>query len=571
MTVFEDEFGRPEATSAPGGSPRSRTSTSGDVSWLRSPHPTVVADREGGVVEFNGAAADLFPGMGVGSWLDDVAPGWLADAHRRLAHPAPTTIPAPASRRARPPLRGRHAGRLLRAHPTESGHGDVAWWLVDDTDLTAAEEALRIEQERTAILAEASTQLLASLNPDRCLEKVVLLAAAHLGDAALVISPPVRNRYGVVTAVGGRCARAQVKMDPTTVPGLAEALQGFPPVPARWIDPAELPDWALPEGFEGAPGAVAITPLPGHGVPAGALILLRRGGRKAFEASEERFARLFAARAGAALSAARLYAEQARVTRALITELLPPQLHHVRGVDFAGGYRTSQDTERIGGDFYDVHAGTDEGQETLAVLGDVCGKGLDAAVLTGRIRSTVHALLPLADDHQNVLKLLNGALLTARHTRFATLVLASVRRSGGLVRLRLTSAGHPPPLILRTTGAVEEADTSGTLVGALPEVTSRSTTVQLSPGETCLLYTDGITEARGGPLGSSMFGEERLRSALAECVGLPAEAVVERLQMLAGDWVGRGPHDDMAVVAITAPHTNHLSAVNGHTRGRYTA
>ncbi|MFD7962894.1 PP2C family protein-serine/threonine phosphatase [Streptomyces zaomyceticus] len=560
MTVFEDGFARSPAGAAAGG-----------ISWLRSPHPAVVADRESGVVEFNAAAADLFPEMGVGSWLDDVVPGWLSDAHRRLARrvPAPSAA-APATRTGRLALRGSHEGRLLRAHPTESGHGDVAWWLVDDSDLNAAEDALRTERERTALLAEASTQLLASLNPDRCLEKAALLAAAHLGDAALVISPPVRNRYGVVTAVGDTCVRSQVAMDPASVPGLAEALQGFPPVPARWIDPAELPEWAVPEGFVGAPGSVAIAPLPGHGVPAGVLILLRRGGRRAFDTSEELFARLFAARAGAALSAARLYAEQARVTRALIAELLPPQLHHVHGVDFAGGYRTSQDTERIGGDFYDVHAGTAAEEETLAVLGDVCGKGLEAAVLTGRIRSTLQALLPLAGNHQNVLELLNGALLTARHTRFATLVLASVRRSGSQVRLRLTSAGHPRPLILRTTGEVEEADTGGTLVGALPEVTSRSATVHLSPGETCLLYTDGITEARGGPLDASMFGEDRLRATLAECVGLPAEAIVERLQMVAGDWVGRGPHDDMAVVAITAPRTTHLSAVNGHTRGRYT-
>ncbi|GGU97604.1 hypothetical protein GCM10010275_40050 [Streptomyces litmocidini] len=559
MTVFEHESGRSRVTPTVAG-----------TSWLCSPHPALVADRQGGVVEFNDAAADLFPEMGVGSWLDEVVPAWLADAHRRLARPPRTRSAEASVRTGRPSLRGSHEGRLLRAHPTESGHGDVAWWLVDDSDLTAAQEALRAEQERTALLAEASTQLLSSLNPDRCLEKAALLAAAHLADAALVISPPVRNRYGVVTAVGERVTGLQVAMDPTAVPGLAEALQGFPPVPARWIDPAELPEWAVPEGIEGPPGSVSITSLPGHGVPAGVLILLRRSGRSAFDASEELFARLFAARAGAALSAARMYAEQARITRALIAELLPPQLHHVHGVDFAGGYRTSQETERIGGDFYDVHAGADADQESLAVLGDVCGKGLDAAVLTGRIRSTLHALLPLADDHQNVLKLLNGALMTARHTRFATLVLASVRRAGGRVRLRLTSAGHPGPLILRTTGEVEEADTSGTLVGALAEVTSRSATVHLAPGETCLLYTDGITEARGGPLGSVMFGEERLRAALAECVGLPAEAVVERMQMIAGHWVGSGPHDDMAVVAITAPHTTHLSAVNGHTRGRYT-
>ncbi|MEU5217050.1 PP2C family protein-serine/threonine phosphatase [Streptomyces sp. NPDC020807] len=559
MDVFEDESGRSRET-AGAGSPL----------WRGSPHPSVVADREGGVVEFNAAAALLFPLLGIGKGLDEAVPGWLADAHRQLARPART--PATSGRAGPAPLRGNHDGRLLRAHSAASGHGDVAWWLVDDSDLTAAQDALRTERERHAILAEASTQLLASLNPDRCLEKAALLAAEHLGDAALVISPPgARNRSTVVTATAGAFERTQLALDPALVPGLSEALQGFPPVPARWIDPAELPSWAVPEGFGGPPGSVAITPLPGHGVPAGALILLRRGGRRAFDASEELFARLFAARAGAALSAARLYAEQARVTRALIAELLPPRLHHVGGVDFAGGYRTSQDTERIGGDFYDVHPGTDDGRDTLVVIGDVCGKGLDAAVLTGRIRSTVQALLPLAGDHHDVLRLLNGALLTARHTRFATLVLASVRRTGGRVRLRLTSAGHPRPLVLRLTGEVEEADTGGTLVGALPVVSSRSTTVDLSPGETCLLYTDGITEARGGPLGPAMFGEDRLRSVLSECVGLPAQAVVERVQMIAGDWVGRGPHDDMAVVAITAPHTTHLSAVDGHTRGRYTA
>ncbi|MFJ7984237.1 MULTISPECIES: PP2C family protein-serine/threonine phosphatase [unclassified Streptomyces] len=560
MTVFEDESDRSRGTPATVG-----------TSWLRSPHPAVVADRQGGVVEFNEAAADLFPRIGVGSWLDEVVPGWLADAHRRLALPPRPRSEAAPARAGGPALRGSHEGRLLRAHPTQSGHGDVAWWLVDDSDLTAAEDALRTERERAALLSEASTQLLASLNPERCLERVALLAATHLADAALVISPPAKNRYGVVTAVGDRVTARPVRMDPADVPGLAEALQGFPRVPARWMDPADLPDWAVPEGFDGPPGSVSITSLPGHGVPAGALILLRRSGRSAFDASEELFARLFAARAGAALSAARMYAEQASITRALIAELLPPQLHHVHGVDFAGGYRTSQDTERIGGDFYDVHPGADADQESLAVLGDVCGKGLDAAVLTGRIRSTLHALLPLAGDHQNVLKLLNGALLTARHTRFATLVLASVRRSGGRVRIRLTSAGHPGPLILRGTGEVEDVDTSGTLVGVLPDVNSRSATVHLAPGETCLLYTDGITEARGGPLGSTMFGERRLRTALAECVGLSAEAVVERIQMLAGNWVGGGPHDDMAVVAITAPHTTHLTAVNGHTRGRYTA
>jgi serine phosphatase RsbU (regulator of sigma subunit) len=326
-------------------------------------------------------------------------------------------------------------------------------------------------------------------------------------------------------------------------------------VPARWIDPGDVPDWVVPAGFDGPVGSVIVTPLPGHGVSAGALILLRSSTEQAFTPGEEEFARLFAARAGAALSAARLYSEQSAITATLMRELLPPVLRSVHGVEYAGRYRTAGDHERVGGDFYDVHPGADASQETFVVLGDVAGKGLDAAVLTGKIRNTLHALLPLASDHGQVLTLLNGALLTSHHTRFATMVLASVRREGSGVRLRLTSAGHMPPLLVRTDGTVEEAATHGALVRALPTVTVRTAETVLAPGETCLLYTDGITEARGGPLGDELFGERRLHQALVEGAGMPGEAIVERVQMLAAQWLGPGSHDDMATVAISAPRT----------------
>lgn len=99
-------------------------------------------------------------------------------------------------------------------------------------------------------------------------------------------------------------------------------------------------------------------------------------------------------------------------------------LRSVHGVEYAGRYRAAGDHERVGGDFYDVRPGADASRETFVVLGDVAGKGLDAAVLAGRTRDTPHALLPPASDHGQVLTLLNGALLTSHHTRFATMVLA---------------------------------------------------------------------------------------------------------------------------------------------------
>jgi serine phosphatase RsbU (regulator of sigma subunit) len=425
------------------------------------------------------------------------------------------------------------------------------WWLTETTGLSRLERDLCQERERAAFLTTASDRLLTSLNGSRTMEVAAELAAGRLADAVWIIEPEVRGRHAAVLCVRGeRPSHVTLDIRAEDLPGLVEALQGFPPVPSRWIDPSSAPEWIVPDGF-GPTGSLVVTALPGHGVPAGALILLRTAGEHAFSEPEEAVARLFAARVGAALSAARLFEEQSAITDILTAELLPPVLRQVDGVDFAGIYRPAQDTSRLGGDFYDVHPLEDGG--SLALLGDVCGKGLEAAVLTGKIRNTLQALLPMADDHVRMLELLNSALLSSHETRFATLVLASSTWDGETVRLRLTRAGHLPPLLVRADGTVEEVLGRGSLVGVLPSVGATTQTIELAPGETCLLYTDGIIEALGGPLGDEMFGEHRLRRALTECVGMPAEALVAHVLMLATQWLGGAVHDDMAALAIAAP------------------
>ncbi len=509
--------------------------------WQAAPVPVVVVGWDGAVEAVTDVCRDVLPGVSAGARFAGVAPVWLREAHDRVVAGGTGEV-----------ARGLLGDRSFAAHAVPHGADGVAWWLVE----TTAEEALRLERKRTEFLATASSALLASLNPGRCMEMTARLAATYLADAAVVIGPGRQGWYPTVTCERDGVPRHdRLAFDPADVPGLAEALQGFPPVPSRWIDPAAAPGWAAPPGF-GPVGSLVVTPLPGHGVPAGALVLSRRSAEAAFRDDEELFARLFAARAGIAMSAAHVYAEQSAITELLMRDLLPPNPREVAGIEFAGRYRAAFDTERVGGDFYDVHPPDEERAETLAVLGDVCGKGLEAAVLTGKIRTTLRALLPMADDHQRLLRLLNNALLTADSTRFATLVLASAVRAGADVRLRLTAAGHLPPLVVRVDGTVEEVGTRGTLVGVLPSMRSTTAQVTLSAGDTCLLYTDGITEARGGPLGGDMFGEQRLRTALAECGGLPAEAVVERVQMLATQWAGARSHgtvDDIALLAISAP------------------
>jgi serine phosphatase RsbU (regulator of sigma subunit) len=537
--------------------------------WTYVACPTVVVDPAGVIRALSASAEALLPGAVNGSRLETTV-DWLSPVHQRLV----ATSRVPDSWESFNAA-GSVGGQKYEAHHAMLPSGEVAWSLVEDTGhvLREAQYALTREHERAEFLLEASSVLMASLNIDRCREATVLLAARDLADAAVVVAPASRGRRMPIFYCDdtGTVEQRSVDADAASVNGLSEALRGFPPVPSRWIDAATLPDWLIPTGFDGPAGSVMITPLPGHGVSAGALVLLRHAEEGVFSEGEEVLARLFAARAGAALSAARLYAEQAAITRTLMRDLLPPQLHPVHGIDFAGAYRASEDYEVVGGDFYDVHPATTPDGETLVVLGDVCGKGLEAAMLTGKIRNTLQALTPLAANHQDVLELLNNAMLSTEHARFATLVLASVGVRDGSVLLRLTSAGHLPPLIIRDGGRVEVADTRGTLIGGLPEIRTQSYETTLAPGETCVLYTDGVTEARGGPMGDYLFGEERLSAALAECAGMPAAAVVESVMMLATQWIGRQVHDDIAVVAITAPRRTHLSAVDGHTRGRFTA
>ncbi|WP_131741321.1 PP2C family protein-serine/threonine phosphatase, partial [Actinomadura roseirufa] len=520
---------------------------------LPAPYPVLAVEASGVIAHLNDAARLLLSAT-AGTALADTAPGWLAEAHRELAaRPRPA---GPDSGGAGPDAQGMIGDRSFEAHAVpRDGSGPVLWWLFDVTGHRRLARELEVERERTAFLAEASSRLLASLNVDRCMEVTAQLAVRHLAEAALVIAPGAGRVHRVVSCdAGGRVAHEDLLVDPADLPGLAEALRGFPPVPSRWIDPAAAPGWVARRSL-GEPGAIVVTALPGHGVPAGALVLVRRRGQDAFSAGEEVVARLFAARAGAAMSAARLYAEQASITETLMRELLPPRAQELDGIGLAARYRPAGDGERVGGDFYDIYPATGPApdEESLVVLGDVCGKGLEAAVLTGKIRHTLRALLPLAGDHQRVLEMLNATLLHTGATRFVTLVLASVRREGDGVRVRLTGAGHAPPLIVRRDGTVETAVTGGSLIGVLEDITSTSETVRLDPGDICLLYTDGVTEAVGGPLGDEMFGEERLADELRACGGMPPEALVERVDMLASQWAGGGHRDDMAVVAISAP------------------
>ena len=453
-------------------------------------------------------------------------------------------------------------GRHVQGDRRDLGGEHYGWYLQDVTPLER-------ERARTAFLAEAGRRLAASLNHRRSLRTTAELAVSHLADAAVVVLPSARRQSEWVRLVAGATVDEGTLRERRLgeVPGLVEALGGFPPIPSRWLDAGQAPDWLLPRGF-GPIGALLVIPLPGNAEPAGALILARRGADAAFSDDDELLARIFAARAGAAISAALLYREQVDTTAVLQADLLPPELPQPDGVELIGSYQAARDSLRVGGDFYDVFKPTPRSPDTVIALGDVCGKGPEAAVLTGKVRQTLRALRLVEVPPDEMLGVLNQALLEGgRQHRFVTLVVGSVVRADhGRVRLRLASGGHPPPLVLRADGTVEEVPTSGTLVGVVPEIVVHPADVELAPGELCLLYSDGLTEARGGPSGNEQYGEQRLHTALSSCHGMPGQAAVERIRQLVSDWVRGGTRDDIAMLAVRAPSRTPLSLRGGGAR-----
>lgn len=252
-----------------------------------------------------------------------------------------------------------------------------------------------------------------------------------------------------------------------------------------------------------------------------------------------------ARRAALALAAARVYEERAALAETLRAALLPPELPTIPGIELGARYRAAQEATEIGGDFYEV-AALGNGAWTVSV-GDVCGKGVDAAVLTGQVRQSLRTAVLANDDPPASLSLLNAAMLATDGTRFVTLLHGVMRVDEGGAHIRLACGGHPQPLVLRSDGRVDLVSVTGTLVGMLPGVTFGASDIHLGPGETLLFYTDGITEAR---VDGELLGPERLMAMFGDCRGMPAQSVTERVEQFVLEYLAGRPHDDLAILAI---------------------
>ncbi|MGY1577433.1 PP2C family protein-serine/threonine phosphatase [Streptomyces sp. MN13] len=255
----------------------------------------------------------------------------------------------------------------------------------------------------------------------------------------------------------------------------------------------------------------------------------------------------------------RAEADRARLQDALAVlqqSLLPDSLPPLPGMETAAYYHTAS-PDRLGGDFYDVFP--IDGKRFGFFLGDVCGKGPQAAAVTSLTRYTLRAAALHDPDPVSALSTLNK-VLHERYTgtgdpRYCTAVFGTVEAdpATGQAAVHLASGGHPPVLVLRADGTAEFLPTpGGLLVGILPAARFTTATTVLTAGDTLLLYTDGITEARTGAEHTGLYGEEALLSFATGHAGKRPHDIIDALTGLLRGF-GDGLDDDTALLALGVP------------------
>ncbi|MFL5796685.1 MAG: PP2C family protein-serine/threonine phosphatase [Actinomycetota bacterium] len=423
-----------------------------------------------------------------------------------------------------------------------------------DRDLAEAEATRR----RLDFLLEASTALGSSLDFEESLNRLARLAAGNMADLCLV---------DVVEANGTMRRTAVAHAEDERQPEAERLLDGWIPDPAE-AHPA-LPVLRSGEPFlvdelsEDQLLAVAgdghlelvrrlgfhsclCVPLPARGRIIGVMTLISTSPDRPFGPADVELAGDLARRAALAADNARLYGERTRVAQALQASLLPRELPAVPGFQVAARYHAAGEGNEVGGDFYDLFDTGDGGW--AVVIGDVCGKGPEAAAVTGQARYTVRAAAMRQRRPSRVLDTLNEALRFQRDdARFCTVAFVRMRLTPSGARLTVACGGHPPPVILRRDGRVESVGRPGTLLGVFPDPELRDELSDLGPGDALILYTDGVI---GTPSKGKVMTEERVANMLAPLGGQGATIIAERLEEAVLEFQGGTLRDDAAILVL---------------------
>jgi phosphoserine phosphatase RsbU/P len=423
--------------------------------------------------------------------------------------------------------------------------------LADDYgENVSAELEVAAARARVQLAEEIDVALAGTLNLRRAALRLLTLLRANLADWAMLLMPDARigglALYGGADAafddVVARESVADKRIGRLLRTGSRDMVSSATrAVLADMVPHPRLAD----EAAALSPADLLALSLKARGTTFGALVIIRRQG---FSADDVAFAERIAGRAAVALDSARLYQERAHVADVLTRGLRPPALPEIDGARIAARYRPAAEHLDIGGDFYDV-LGSD--RDWLLTLGDVCGKGVEAAALTGRTRQSIRTAAHFDGRPTAVLRALNTVLCQSGVEQFVTVLCAKLHQDpdGRHADVEIAVAGHPAPIVLRANGKIDEIEIFGTAIGMVPDVTYRSVSVRLHRGDTMLMFTDGVEEA-GGERGRA-YGMARLVALLPAYAGAAPDVVCEAVEQDVIEYLDGSPHDDLALLAVT--------------------
>lgn len=419
-------------------------------------------------------------------------------------------------------------------------------------------DVLQAARDRLVVLGRVSDAL-STLDPDEALRRLARISVGRSADACVVhsVDGGVLRRVALARRDGGEeqsRARALPPPTPASHGSLAQVLAGSGQRVVHGAEP--LPDDdpldAVQSGLlrELGTAHALVTPLVARHEVLGAMTWVRTDPDDPFTEPDAFLAAEVARRAGLALENGRLFRQQRRVAESLQRNLLTVSAEPDH-LQIAARYLPATDGAEVGGDWYDSFLLPDGA--TALVIGDVVGHDLQAAALMGQLRNMLRAIgFDRGESPAEVLTRLDAALAGLRVDALATCVLARIEQDDaeavrGLRRLRWSSAGHPPPVLVQADGTARLLDSAPDLLLGVDPTTHRSeVTTELHPGSTLWLYTDGLVERSDSPL---ELGLARLRQVLGAVADLPLEQAADELL---ARMLPDGHPDDVALLALRA-------------------
>ena len=462
--------------------------------------------------------------------------------------------------------RGEDAGPLLVRNVIRAT-GDERWLLhkatpVFDPDgslsliVSVIEDLTEVKRAELAqrLLAEAGQELSSSLDYEHTLQRVAELTVPGLADWCAVAMRDgdllaqvalAHVDVGKVARVRDFEARHPVHLgDPA---GAAEVVRSgeamlIPEITGELLAGAALTDEELALARELALRSVLIVPLAiADQAPIGALTLATAESGRRLGDTDLALAAELGRRAAIAVENARLYGELSAIATTLQRSLLPPDLPAMPGFRMASLYRAAGEQNEVGGDFYDVF---EVPGGWMVVVGDVAGRGAEAAALTSLSRYTFRTAGKLLGDPIAALEQLNTALRESPALSLVSVCCVRLRTADGDAFADLVLAGHPPAYHVRR-GSCRPVGVFAPFLGAYEHGGWEATTIKLDPGEQLILYTDGVIDTVGA---DERFGEERLARTLTDATG--AADAVRRIEQALVEFAHGSQVDDTAVIAV---------------------